>query len=122
MRQKQIPAFQLKKQLKEIGHLNRSGMQAGNNEDFKDAHERLESALKLSEKLGKHCLEAKIRNNMGILFAMQGKWDKALFAYDDAMEIIDRQYGKDNFFYRLLQKNILQILQPDLPVGLSKLL
>ncbi|WDP93401.1 MAG: tetratricopeptide repeat protein [Desulfobacter sp.] len=81
-------------------------MKAGNNGDFNKAFLNLEDALSLSRELDKKCLEAKLLNNIGILHTMNGRWDKAMAAYDESMDLVCDHYGTGNFLYKTLQKNI----------------
>lgn len=105
----------LKMLLKTIGNLNRSGMKAGNSGNFAKAFLSLEDALSLSRELDKKCLEAKLLNNLGILYTMSGAWDQAMLKYEKSLVIVADHYGTGNGLYKTLQKNINHILMPDLP-------
>ncbi len=102
----------LKQQLKRIGTLSREGMDAGNKGDFETAFLNMGRALAHARDLNKKCLEAKILNNLGILYTLQGAWDEALYSYDKSMTIVVDCYGTDNFLYKTLQKNILYLFTP----------
>lgn len=101
--------------LKLIGSLNRTGMEKGNLGRFDQAFPDLEDALDLSRDLGKKCLEAKLLNNLGILYTMSGSWDRAMIHYDKALNIVSDHYGTKNFLYKTLQKNIGHILHLAIP-------
>ena len=103
----------LRKLLKVIGNLSRTGMDAGNTGDFEQAFLNLGDALAMSRDLDKKCLEAKLLNNIGILHTMNGTWEDALAAYDDAMTIVSSHYGTRNPLYRTLQKNIGYLFKLD---------
>ena len=107
----------LRKLLKTIGNLSRTGMEAGNSGDFKKAFLNLDDALSLSRDLNKNCLEAKLLNNLGILHTMSGKWDRALLEYDKSMKIVVDHYGTENILYRTLQKNISYLIDPDVAIA-----
>lgn len=104
-RGKLSPGF-LKSMLKQIGNLSRTGMAAGNAGAFDQAFMQMEEALSLTRELDKKCLEAKLLNNLGLLYTMNGTWDKAMVAYDRSMDIVTRHYGTRNILYKTLQKNI----------------
>lgn len=97
---------ELKKQLKLIGSLNRAGMNCGNSGDFDAAISNLKDAVLFSKTLDKACLNAKLLNNMGILYTQKGVWDKALLLFDQAMDLVVSQYGTQNYLYKTIQKNI----------------
>ncbi|MEA1968711.1 MAG: tetratricopeptide repeat protein [Thermodesulfobacteriota bacterium] len=97
--------------LDSIGYLNRAGMAAGNKGRFKEAEKNLKSALGKIYGIGLKCLEPKILNNLGLIYAMEGRWDKSLFYYNDALEIIEERIGKDNSLYRIIQKNLTALFQ-----------
>ncbi|CCK81462.1 uncharacterized protein TOL2_C33050 [Desulfobacula toluolica Tol2] len=87
-------------------------MEAGNNGDFDTAFLNITEALDHTRALDKKCLEAKLLNNLGILYTMQGAWDTALLNYDESLDIVVKYYGNTNFLYRTLQKNIQYLLIP----------
>ncbi len=106
---------QFKATLKLIGSLNRTGMEKANRGRFEQAFPDLEDALGLSRDLGKKCLEAKLLNNLGILYTMSGSWDRAMIHYDKALTLVFDHYGTKNFLYKTLQKNIGHILHVAIP-------
>jgi len=110
-RPKVSPRF-LKFLLKQIGNLSRTGMEAGNAGDFDRAFMNLEEALSLSRELDKKCLEAKLLNNIGLLYTQSGAWDKAMVSYDRSMTLVTRHYGTRNILYKTLQKNIGYLFEP----------
>ncbi len=112
-RKKDLSPMELKSILKLIGGLSRTGMEAGNLGNFDKAFINLEDALALCRDLNKKCLEAKLLNNLGILYTLSGAWDKALIQYDRSMDIVSGHYGKNNFLYKTLQKNIGYLLNAD---------
>ncbi len=110
---KKIPPKLLKSLLKSIGNLNRTGMEAGNSRNFDTAFSNIEYALSLSRDLNKKCLEAKLLNNLGLLYTMNGTIDKAMAAYDDSLNIVSDHYGTQNYLYKTLQKNIGYLFKLD---------
>lgn len=105
-REKRVSPGTLRSLLKLIGQLSRTGMKAGNEGDFQSAFLNLEDALSLSRELDKKCLEAKLLNNLGILHTLNGRWDRAMAAYDQSLTLVSDHYGTKNFLYRTVQKNI----------------
>ncbi len=103
----------IKYQLKHIGTLNRTAMDAGNASDFNTAFPRMKEALAWTRRLDKKCLEAKLLNNMGNLYTMSGQWDKAILVYERAMNIVTEHYGTANILYKTLQKNIIYLFSQD---------
>lgn len=106
----------LKKRLRRIGTLSRTGMEAGNNGDFEKAFLLMDDALSYAGELDKKCLEAKLLNNRGLLCTLQGRWDAALLDYDRSLGIVTAHYGTDNVLYRTLQKNMAYLFDHVAPV------
>jgi len=104
-----LPRQKLKLMLKLIGTLSRSGMVAGNNGDFDSAFHNCKQAILLAMEIKKECLVAKLLNNLGILYYQSGAWDKALLSYENAMNIVIKNYGQHNFLYKTIQKNITRL-------------
>lgn len=96
----------LRAQLRLVGSLSRTGMNAGNKGDFESAFGNIEDALFLAKELNKECLVAKLLNNLGILHTQKGAWDKALLSYEQSMDIVVHHHGTQNYLYKTLQKNI----------------
>ena len=104
----------LKRMLKLIGGLSRTGMEAGNAGNFDKAFLNMEDALSYARELDKKCLEAKLLNNMGNLYTMSGQWDNALLSYEQSMAIVTAHYGCTNILYKTLQKNLGYLLKLDM--------
>jgi len=111
-KRKALPPGFLKSLLKQIGNLNRTGMTAGNSGNFDTAFMNMNEAISLSRELDKKCLEAKLLNNLGLLYTMEGAWEKALSAYDRSMELVTEHYGTQNILYKTLQKNMIYLFTP----------
>ncbi|MCG8567959.1 MAG: tetratricopeptide repeat protein [Desulfobacterales bacterium] len=104
-----LSAREYKKTLREIGSLNRTGMQDANDGNFPSAFSRILTALSMARELDKKCIEAKVLNSLGILHAMEKRWDQALLTYDQAMDIVAEHYGTNNVLYQTLGKNMLYL-------------
>ena len=87
-------------------------MSAGNDGDFNSAFSDMELALWMSQSLGKKCLEATLLNNLGLLYTMQGAWDKALLTFDRSMEIALDSCSSHGDFLSTLDKNISCLFDP----------
>lgn len=90
-----------------IGTLTFRAMAAGNDGDFKTAFLNMELALWMTQSLEKKCLEAALLNNLGLLYTMQGSWDRAMLTFDHSMEIAVDACNSQGNFLSILRKNIL---------------
>lgn len=87
-------------------------MAAGNDGDFDTAFSNMELALWLSQSLKKKCLEATLLNNLGLLYTMNGAWDKAMLTFDRSMEIAMASCPSHNNFLATLKRNISCLFDP----------
>jgi len=71
-----------------IGKLNRSGMEACRKGLFGEAESMLLAALDGALATGSRCMEAKVQNNLGILYELDGKRDKARVHYGNALKLM----------------------------------
>lgn len=71
-----------------IGKLNRRGMEACRKGLFTEAETDLLAALEQSLIAGSRCMEAKIQNNLGILYELNGKRDRARLHYGKALQLM----------------------------------
>ena len=97
--------------LKTIGYLNRTGMADGNAGRYQEAKSKLRRALEKIQNIGLDCLEPKILNNLGLVYAMEGRWDRALLYYNDALSMTEFQSGNETTLYRTVQKNITTLFE-----------
>jgi tetratricopeptide (TPR) repeat protein len=70
------------------GRLNRTGMEACRTGRLDEAEASLLAALRLVQTRGSNCTAAKIHNNLGIVYELQGRREKALHHYSDALELM----------------------------------
>jgi len=70
-----------------IGRLNRTGMEACCNGRLEDAEATLLSALRQAQREGVRCFEAKISNNLGIVYELKGCPGEARECYLKALHI-----------------------------------
>ncbi len=95
-----------------IRTLTLRAMAAGNDGDFKTAFSNMELALWMTQSLEKKCLEAALLNNLGLLYTMQGVWDKAMLIFDQSMEIALDSCTSQGNFLSILNKNISCLFDP----------
>lgn len=112
--------FILSEYLTEMDNMIRTltlrGMAAGNEGDFETAFLHMELALWMSKCLENKCLEATLLNNIGLLYTMQGTWDKALFTFDRAMEIALAFCRAQDKFLSVLKRNISCLFDPKITI------
>ncbi len=99
---------------KTIGSLTLRAMKAGNDKNFDTAFSDMELALWMSQSLGKKCLEAALLNNLGLLYTMQGVWDRAMLTFDRSMEIAMVSCSPHSNIFVTLKKNISSLFDPKL--------
>ncbi|MCG8635287.1 MAG: tetratricopeptide repeat protein [Desulfobacterales bacterium] len=99
---------------KMIRALTLRGMAAGNEGDFDSAFINLELALWMAQSLGKRCLEATLLNNLGLIYTMQGAWDRAMLTFNRSMEIALGACPSHGHFLVTLKKNISCLFDPKL--------
>lgn len=95
-----------------IRTLTLRAMAEGNKKDFDAAHSDMALALWMCQSLGNKCLEATLLNNLGLLYTMQGVWDKAMLTYDRSMEIATASCSPQNNIFATLKKNISSLFGP----------
>ena len=104
-------AINKKAELKAIGQLNRTGMADGNAGRYEEAKAKLKTALEKIQNIGLGCLAPKVLNNLGLVHAMEGRWDQAILYYNDALAMAEHQSGTDTIHYRTVQKNLTHLFQ-----------
>jgi hypothetical protein len=95
-----------------IGTLTLRAMATGNDGDFQTAFSNMELALWMTQSLEKKCLEAALLNNLGLLYTMQGAWDRAMLTFDNSMEIAFDSCTFQGNFLSILNKNITCLFDP----------
>lgn len=91
---------------KEIGNLNKQGMNALSQGNFMNAEFMLHQALRRAEALGAEAYTAKIQNNLGLILNAQGKFNEAAGLFDAALEVIERRVGTENRLYASIRRNL----------------
>ena len=92
-----------------IGKLSRSGMEACRKGLFKDAESCLLSALEQARARGSACIEAKIRNNLGILYELQEAREKARHHYGNALSLMRTKLSADHPLHARLMRSLTRV-------------
>ncbi|MEN6439180.1 MAG: tetratricopeptide repeat protein [Syntrophobacter sp.] len=96
-----------------IGKLNRSGMEACRNGFFKEAECHLLAALDQARLSGSQCTQAKIRNNLGILYELQGLRDRARHHYGSALDLMKSKLSVEHPLYTRLTESLSRVMAVD---------
>jgi len=91
---------------KEIGALNKHGMSALTQGNYGNAEFMLHQALRKATVLGAEAYTAKIRNNLGLVLAAQGKQREAAELFACALDAIERKIGCENSLYQSVLRNL----------------
>ncbi|EMG36009.1 hypothetical protein PCS_03208 [Desulfocurvibacter africanus PCS] len=89
--------------------LNKAGMEALNRGDYLTATELLIRAARKAEALGSDVLQAKIRNNLGLLMQAQGLRDQAATNFRLAQRHTAKRLGMDNSLYARITNNLAKV-------------
>lgn len=92
--------------VKEIGTMNRMGMEALSNGDLMNAEFMLVQALRRAEGLGSQAFSAKLRNNLGLVLVEKGHYEKAQVYFEQALEAVEQRIGKNNKLYAAVEANL----------------
>jgi Flp pilus assembly protein TadD len=92
-----------------IGKLNRAGMEACRKGLFEDAESCLLAALDQALMKGSVCMEAKIRNNLGILYELRGSNEKARVNYGNALSLMKTKLSLDHPLHARLAQSLTRV-------------
>ena len=93
------------------GMLNRTGMEACGKGQFDEAEVKLLSALRLIQTRGGKCSEAKIHNNLGIVYELQGRHQKALHHYRNALELMESRKAVKHPLHTRVTQSLTRLSQ-----------
>lgn len=102
---------------KMIGLMNKEGMRACNEGRLEEALDLLQRAVNQARLLGVVMYEAKLRNNLGLVFGMSGRAWEARVHLRLALAQVEGRIGRDNRLYGRIEKNLRAVR--DLPAGLD---
>lgn len=91
---------------KHIINLHRTGMDACQSGDLESAVGKLRTALREVRKIGLECYQAKIMNNLGIVFEMKGEPLEARDHYQAALEMAQNKLGGDAVICQVMEENL----------------
>ncbi len=94
---------------KELSMLNRLGMRLAWQGHYRAGLILLALALRQSLKAGSVMQEARIRNNMALVFHLGGKDHLAKRQISKAMSLVAARVGSDNKFYKLMEANLSRL-------------
>lgn len=92
-----------------IGKLNRCGMEACRKGFFREAETSLLCALEQASMKGSRCMEAKIQNNLGILYELQANRKKARFHYENALGLMENKLSTSHPLYTRLTQSLARV-------------
>ncbi|WP_272699218.1 tetratricopeptide repeat protein [Desulfovibrio sp. Fe33] len=92
--------------LKKLGMLNREGMRACNEGRPGDALFQLTQADSLARSLNSPLHEAKVRNNMGLVYQVSGKYEEARVSYRIAASRAVEGGAEGTGLHRVIMTNL----------------
>jgi Tfp pilus assembly protein PilF len=92
--------------LKKLGQLNREGMRACNEGRPGDALFQLTQADNLARSMNSPLHEAKVRNNMALVYQMSGKFEEARVSFRIAAGRAVEGGGENNSLHRVIMRNL----------------
>lgn len=91
---------------KEIGNMNKQGMQALAQGNFMNAEFMLHQALRRARTLGADAYTAKLENNLALALNAQGKKTEAAALLRSALATIEKRIGTQNKLYGSILRNL----------------
>jgi hypothetical protein len=92
--------------LQQLGILNREGMRACNEGRPGDALFQLTQADSLARSMNSPLHEAKVRNNMALVYQMSGKYEEARVSFRIAAGRAVEGGGEGNSLHRVIMRNM----------------
>ncbi|MEM5787643.1 MAG: tetratricopeptide repeat protein [Syntrophobacteraceae bacterium] len=92
-----------------IGKLNRNGMEACRKGLFEEAESFLLAALDQARVTRSVCTEAKIRNNLGIIYESQGIREKAFHHYGMALSLMRTKLSTNHPLHGRLERSMTRV-------------
>jgi len=91
---------------KVLTRLNREGMSACQSGDFADAGRLLAEGIDLARRGGISMYEAKLRNNLGLVFLLADQPEDAAREFGQALALVEEKLGRDNKLYQRIEGNL----------------
>lgn len=95
--------------LKQLGRLNRAGMQAFNEGRADDALFQLIQADRLARSMDSPLHEAKVRNNIGLVHQGSGNHEEALACFRLAVRDAVAGAGEGNVLHQTISRNLSRL-------------
>lgn len=95
--------------LQRLGLLNREAMKAFNRGNVEDAMFQLIQAGRLAHQMKSPLHEAKIRNNIGLVYQGSGNVEEARVSFRLAQKSAISGAGKDNFLHKVITRNLRRL-------------
>lgn len=95
--------------MRNLSELSRSGMQACSQGDLLNADFLLSQALQQAIGMKSDVLEAKLRNNLGIVCRLSGRLNEAETHFITALHKLTARIGEKGALYQALRKNISEL-------------
>ncbi len=92
-----------------VGQLNRTGMEAFRRGQVGEAEAKLLTALRIIQTRGGNCTEAKIHNNLGIVYELQGSPEKALHHYNNALSLMKAKKAVNNPLFHRVTRGVARL-------------
>ncbi|QGY40009.1 hypothetical protein GM415_07680 [Pseudodesulfovibrio cashew] len=97
--------------LQQLGLLNREGMKSFNEGRVEDAMFQLSQASKIARQMGSPLHEAKVRNNIGLVFQGDGRRAEALACFRLAEKAAVKGAGEGNVLHKIITRNLTRLEQ-----------
>jgi len=91
---------------KTLTRLNREGMNACQGGDFQVAGRLLGEGIALARRGGIPMYEAKLRNNLGLVFLLANRPGDAAGEFGQALALVEGKLGRDNKLFRRIEDNL----------------
>lgn len=95
--------------MRNLSELSRSGMRACARGDLLNADFLLNQALQQAIGMQSAVLEAKLRNNLGLVCRLSGRMDEAEAHFSEAANKLVARIGKKGALYQALQRNLSEL-------------
>lgn len=88
---------------KTLSRFNRQGMSACQAGNLEEAASLLAQGVALARECGVDMYEAKLRNNLGLVFTLMRRTQDADQEFDAALGLVDSRLGRENALYRHIE-------------------
>lgn len=95
--------------LKKLGMLNREGMKAFNEGNVDNAMFQLLQANRIARDLKSPLHEAKVRNNLGLIYQSNGFMEEARASFHLAERSAVNGAGENNMLHKIIKRNLTRL-------------